>query len=60
MNKKQYIQPVCNTMTVLASHPITASNEVENGGINTNPGSMEEGDGGDAAKGRYNEWGNLW
>lgn len=61
MNKKQYIQPLVSRMTMAAQQPIAASNEVEGGGINTNPDTMDEGDGGDAAKYRDDTtWGNLW
>ena len=60
MNRKQYIQPLVSRMTMAAQQPIAASNEVEGGGINTNPGTMEEGDGDDAVKDRYDDWGNLW
>lgn len=60
MNKKQYIQPLVSRKTMAAQQPIAASNEVEGGGINTNPDTMEEGDGDDAVKDRYDDWGNLW
>ena len=60
MNKKQYIQPLVRRKTMAAQQPIASSNEVEGGGINTNPSTMEEGDGDDAVKNRYDDWGNLW
>ena len=60
MNRKQYIQPATESELIRAALPIAASNEVDGDHSDPNPSTMEEGDGDDAVKDRYDDWGNLW
>lgn len=61
MKKTFYKAPLLK-LTVLAEElPIAESNTVDGDKINMNPGTMGEGDGGDAVKGSiYNVWNDDW
>jgi len=58
MKKLQYIQPQTIVVRMQTVRMIAGSNEVTGGGNNTdlNPGTMEPGNGGDAASRRHSDW----
>lgn len=61
MNKKPYISPqaIVVEMTCVNSL-LSGSNQLVGTSIDMNPGTMEEGDGGDAAaRSRYSLWDDL-
>jgi len=62
MRKNSYTAPVLRTKEIAQELPVAQSNQVTDGsGVNLNPSTMEEGDGGDGVKAnRFNVWDDDW
>ena len=57
MNKKAYITPMLQAITLSQELPVAASNQIDGNSINLNSGTMSSGSGEDATK--SNDW-DIW
>ena len=56
MKKLQYIQPLTTVVRMQTVRMIAGSNEYNDNKTDLNPGTMDPGNGGDAASRRHSDW----